>query len=131
MSIWLRLLFLLVFTVGCCGIAVGSIGGGHGTLVFVPALLLSPLILASFVLLSWFLFKPIRIAFVVLMAIYYFLTISTTYLVQSGDEMGVPRRMFEWNPIVFSLCVLWYLVGHLIIWTAFVKQRQLCDNSIP
>ena len=119
-----HVLFGLIYTVIYCFLAFWNVGPeGKGTTIF-----FAPILPWVFFLIALIILKKAddlmnRIFFVGVMIAHYGLTLLFLYAASSGTYRGKTNFMWGWEqqPDLFVLTVIWYLLGQIIIWSAFLK----------
>ena len=123
MTILQRVIFGILYTFGFLVIVFLSIGAGEGTYIFVPALITWPLIIICLALLSWPGRTSIRVLFVLLMLLHYAVSIALAFYVEiAWDDLFSTKSYINYYPFAFAIYILWYGLGQVVIWTAFVRR---------
>jgi hypothetical protein len=126
MTLILQILFSLIYTFVYLILTFGSLGGGHGTTIF-----LAPVFTWFLLFIALFLsnradtlFK--RIVFIILMLSHY----AHTFLFLSPlitDEIFQQKQLFILKKHIggFLFTLGWYLAGQAIIWIMFLSNSKV------
>lgn len=124
MSFVYRLLFAIIYLVGCCLFGVALLGGGHGTLIFIEPLSTILAFVAAILLLGWTSRSGMRILVVGLVVFHYVSTLLIAYLVESGDGFVHTFTLLKYSTLAFVLPTVWYLSGQILFWALFFRTRS-------
>jgi len=119
-----RLLFAIIYLVGCCFFGVALLGGGHGTLVFMEPLPTILAFVAAILMLGRASRSRSRILVVGLVIFHYVSTFIITFLVESGDGFAHTLSLLETSTKAFVLPTVWYASGQIFFWFMFFRTRS-------
>lgn len=116
MSFLQRILFLTVYSVGYLGLALATLGGGHGSLLLVYPLVTWILFIGAFLVMAKADNRLALTAIILLVWLHYLASLVIGYLVESGDHFHHTVRMFLGYPISATIAISWYLAGQIVFW---------------
>lgn len=116
MNLLYGVLFALIYTVGYVFLAMMVTGGGHGNfIVMAPVQISWTFNFAALILLMQLSHKPARIAFVLLLFVYYVLLFYTF------KNAPKDKKMITHVPSLFIPAV-WFAAGQAIMWAQFFRK---------
>lgn len=119
-----RLLFAVVYVLGCCYFAFATLGGGHGTLLFVVPLVTVIAFATGIIIVgptskSWNLIIAAS-----LVIFHYIFTSVSLYLVESGDSFVHTLDVLTNFPMAIVVPSIWYAIGQFVFWFLFLKSAR-------
>lgn len=123
MSFVYRLAFAVIYLTGCIYFAVATLGGGHGTLLFLVPLVTVLGFVVAMLLLGRATTSRMRVSVASLVIFHYLFTLVTAYLVESGDHFAHTLTVFKYAPSAIVVPAIWYILGNIIFWALFFRSR--------
>ena len=120
-----RLLFAIVYLLGCCYFALATLGGGHGTLVFVVPLITIIAFVVAIVVVGPTSKSFIRRIAVCLVIFHYLFTFISVYIVESGDGFVHTLDVLTNFPLAILVPSIWYGCGQYFFWFLILRTAPI------
>jgi hypothetical protein len=115
-------MFLTLYTLGIICFAIGALGGGHGSLLFIPPLVTWIAFLLASTMILWAENKAVLVLVIISIAVHYAASFTIGYLIEAGDDFQHTSQMIKQHPVFIGLGISWYLAGQVVFWYLLFKR---------